>query len=153
MPKQSTTEVEKSVQTEDEIYHNIDILVNKSHEALAQMEDFSQEDVDKLCQVIEKVGEDNARYLAQMAVDETGRGKAEDVTAVRSVWADLDVADMGASGKTLPTRRAAQAVIADLSGMLGTDPAAVVYSGHGLQPRWLVNHDAEAASPASFRTL
>lgn len=41
MPKQSTTEVEKSVQTEDKIYHNIDILVNKSHEALAQMDDFS----------------------------------------------------------------------------------------------------------------
>ena len=63
MPKQSTTEVEKSVQTEDKIYHNIDILVNKSHEALAQMDDFSQEDVDKLCQVIEKVGEDNINMM------------------------------------------------------------------------------------------
>lgn len=94
MPKQSTTEVEKSVQTEDEIYHNIDILVNKSHEALAQMDDFSQEDVDKLCQVIEKVGEDNARYLAQMAVDETGRGKVEDkVTkntyAAQTIWESM----------------------------------------------------------------
>ena len=94
MPKQSTTEVEKSVQTEDKIYHNIDILVNKSHEALAQMDDFSQEDVDKLCQVIEKVGEDNARYLAQMAVDETGRGQVEDkVTkntyAAQTIWESM----------------------------------------------------------------
>ncbi|MGO2674366.1 MAG: aldehyde dehydrogenase family protein, partial [Lactobacillus delbrueckii] len=94
MPKQSTTEVEKSVQTEDKIYHNIDILVNKSHESLAQMDDFSQEDVDKLCQVIEKVGEDNARYLAQMAVDETGRGKVEDkVTkntyAAQTIWESM----------------------------------------------------------------
>lgn len=94
MPKQSTIEVEKSVRTEDEIYHNIDILVNKSHEALAQMDDFSQEDVDKLCQVIEKVGEDNARYLAQMAVDETGRGKVEDkvtknIYAAQTIWESM----------------------------------------------------------------
>ena len=104
MPKQSTIKVEKAVETEEEIYHNVDILVNKSHESLAQMEDFSQEDVDKLCQVIEKVGEDNARYLAQMAVDETGRGKVEDkVTkntyASQTIWESMK--DMKTVGVTL----------------------------------------------------
>lgn len=70
-----------------------------------------------------------------------GRGKNADVTAVRSVPADLDVEEMGATGKRLATRDDAEAVISDLSGMLGVEPAVVVDSGHGLQPRWLVKHD------------
>lgn len=62
-----------------------------------------------------------------------GRGTAADVIGLRSVWADLDVKPGG-----MPSYAEAEAVCAVLSSMLGADPVAVVMSGHGLQPRWLV---------------
>ena len=63
----------------------------------------------------------------------TGRGTAADVIGVRALWADLDVKPGG-----MPSNAAARVVIATLSDMLGVEPAVVVMSGHGLQPRWLV---------------
>lgn len=85
--------------------------------------------------------------------DADRRGKSADVVAVRSVWADLDVAEMGATGKRLATRSDAGAVIDDLSQMLEVEPVAVVDSGHGLQPRWLVKHDPDAFDNADAQAV
>ncbi len=84
----------ENAETEAEIYKNVDTLVNKSHEALNKMADFTQEQVDYLCQVIAKVGEENARSLAEMAVEETGRGKVEDkvtknIYASKTIWESM----------------------------------------------------------------
>ncbi len=84
----------ENAETEAEIYKNVDTLVNKSHEALKKMADFTQEQVDYLCQVIAKVGEENARSLAEMAVEETGRGKVEDkvtknIYASKTIWESM----------------------------------------------------------------
>lgn len=59
------------------------------------------------------------------------RGEAADVVGLRCLYADLDVKAGG-----MPTAEAAEEVIGDLSDMLGAAPAAVVDSGHGLQPYW-----------------
>ena len=66
----------------------------------------------------------------------TGRGGARDVIGVREVFADLDVKPGG-----MASTAAAEAVIEDLSAMLGMDPVAVVHSGHGLQPHWAIERD------------
>ena len=65
-----------------------------------------------------------------------GRGTAADVIRVPGLWADLDVKPGG-----LPDWDAARAVVETLADMLGTDPAVLVNSGHGLQPRWVVEPD------------
>jgi hypothetical protein len=70
------------------------------------------------------------------------RGSAEYALGVRELYADLDVKPGG-----LPTWQAAHDVIADLSRMLGTTPAAVVHSGHGLQPHWRLDRDDETDWP------
>lgn len=73
-----------------------------------------------------------------------GRGYARDVIGVRELFADIDVKDNG-----MPSFDAANAVITDLSVMLGTVPAAVVSSGHGLQPHWRIerDHDTDWSGP------
>lgn len=63
-----------------------------------------------------------------------GRGKAEDVTRLPALWADLDVKPGGC-----PDMDTARAIIDDLSMMLNVRPAAVIYSGHGLQPLWAID--------------
>ena len=78
----------------------------------------------------------------------SGRGTARDVVALRSLHADLDVKPGG-----MPSWEAAEAVIDDLSGMLGARPTVVVMSGHGLQPRWMVGHDPERFDNAAARSL
>jgi len=62
-----------------------------------------------------------------------GRGGARDVVAVRDLCADLDIKPGG-----MPTMAAAEAVIEELSSLLGAQPVAVVRSGHGLQPHWAI---------------
>jgi hypothetical protein len=62
-----------------------------------------------------------------------GRGKADDAVGLRELFADLDVKPGG-----MPDGYAANAVITDLSSMLGVAPVAVVFSGHGLQPHWAI---------------
>lgn len=81
----------------------------------------------------------------------TGRGSASDVVALRNIYADLDL------GK-LPTWGAIDDVIYDLSEMLETPPAAIVMSGHGKQPRWIIEdgafrgeEDRDRAAAASRR--
>lgn len=66
-----------------------------------------------------------------------GRGKAEDVTRLAVLPADLDV-KQGAC----PNLDAARAVIDDLSAVLGTRPSAVTHSGGGLHPYWVIRDGA-----------
>lgn len=62
-----------------------------------------------------------------------GRGGADDVLGLNCLWADLDVKPGG-----LPSYGAAQEVIDKVSDLLEATPVAVVHSGHGMQPYWLV---------------
>ncbi len=66
-----------------------------------------------------------------------GRGRAtrETVTRLAALHADLDI---GGAGKTIPDLAAAQAIVTDLSTMLGTPPIAIIGSGHGYQPIWAI---------------
>ena len=60
-----------------------------------------------------------------------GRGKAADVTRLSALIADLDV-----KSGACPNLEVAQAIIDDLSAILGTRPSAVTHSGGGLHPYW-----------------
>jgi len=60
-----------------------------------------------------------------------GRGTVLDVTRLAAVWADLDVKPGGCQSYDV-----ANAIIGELSAILGSTPTAVVHSGHGLQPYW-----------------
>ena len=70
-------------------------------------------------------------------VSANGRGDASQVTRLKALWADLDFKDSG-----LQDAAHAKSVIDILSGMLNSEPTAVVFSGYGLQPYWEVE-DAE----------
>lgn len=63
---------------------------------------------------------------------DTGRVKAINVSALVTLYADLDFKGEGL------TPIQAVAVIRELSARLGSDPAAIVRSGGGLQPYWPV---------------
>jgi hypothetical protein len=63
-----------------------------------------------------------------------GRGKTGDVTRLAALWADLDV--KAGACKDLSV---AQAIIDELSTMLGTRPSAITHSGNGLHPYWPVS--------------
>ncbi len=84
-----------------------------------------------------------------------GRGKASDVVAIPSLFADLDVEPNKVSSikpnkvssikpnkvssikpNKAPSIEVAEAIVVGVSGLLGTAPCAVVASGHGLQPWW-----------------
>ncbi len=62
--------------------------------------------------------------------------KVADLYQWRVLVADLDVKDGG-----LPDLESCRDVIDDLSVMLNTAPAAIIYSGHGLQPIWSFERD------------
>jgi putative DNA primase/helicase len=66
----------------------------------------------------------------------SGRGDLLAVTRLAALWVDLDVKP-GAMGSF----EDAEAVIADLSIMLGPSPAFVVHTGHGLHPYWLLDDE------------
>ena len=88
--KETLTEDEKKKQ----IYDMADNLVKKSHVALDQMANFTQEQVDKICEAVATAGEQNAYPLAKMAVEETKRGVVEDKTtknmyASENIWNSL----------------------------------------------------------------
>ena len=88
--KQTLTEEEKNKQ----IYSMVDDLVKRSHVALDKMANFTQEQVDKICEAIATAGEQNAYPLAKMAVEETQRGVVEDKTtknmyASENIWNSL----------------------------------------------------------------
>ncbi|CCI84478.1 aldehyde-alcohol dehydrogenase [Lactobacillus pasteurii DSM 23907 = CRBIP 24.76] len=78
----------------EQIHQMVDNLVKKSHTALDIIADFTQEQVDKICEAIATAGEKNAYALAKMAVEETGRGIVEDKTiknmyASENIWNSL----------------------------------------------------------------
>lgn len=73
---------------------------------------------------------------------ERGRGTAKDVVGLRDLTCDLDVKPDG-----MPSWEAAQDVIDDLSALLGVLPVAVVRTGHGLQPHWAIERDADSDWP------
>jgi P4 family phage/plasmid primase-like protien len=62
-----------------------------------------------------------------------GRGDASQVTRLKALWADLDFKDSG-----LQDEEHANSVIEILSGMLNSEPVAIVFSGYGFQPYWEV---------------
>ena len=89
-PKETQTEEEKKKQ----IYDVVDNLVKRSHVALDQMANFTQEQVDKICEAVATAGEQNAYPLAKMAVEETKRGVVDDKTtknmyASENIWNSL----------------------------------------------------------------
>ena len=69
----------------------------------------------------------------------SGRGTANHVTRWAALYADLDAKTGG-----LPDLPTAQAVVDTLTDLLGTKPAAVTFSGHGLQPFWALDPDDDA---------
>jgi P4 family phage/plasmid primase-like protien len=65
-----------------------------------------------------------------------GRSSAEHITRVAALWADLDFKPKPGGLGSLPE---AMEVVSDLSSALGYQPAAIVHSGHGIQPYWPVS--------------
>jgi putative DNA primase/helicase len=76
-----------------------------------------------------------------------GRGKAEDVTRLAVLPADLDV-----KSGACPNLDIARAIIDDVSAVLGVRPSAVTHSGGGLHPYWVVL-DGAAGSDADLAGL
>lgn len=72
-----------------------------------------------------------------------GRVTIDSVTRWAALSADLDVQS---GTKSLPSLDAAKAVITDLSGMLGVEPMFVIFSGHGVQPVWPIDPEADQCS-------
>lgn len=66
-----------------------------------------------------------------------GRGREREVSRWAGLYLDVDVKD-GA----FPDLDKAAEYISVLSGMVGTRPSVIIYSGHGLQPLWPIE-DAE----------
>lgn len=76
-------------------------------------------------------GEANLWFSVQPVREhDTGRAKGTNVSAVVTLYADLDFKDQGL------TPIQAVAVIRELSARLDSEPAAIVRSGGGLQPYW-----------------
>jgi P4 family phage/plasmid primase-like protien len=106
--------------------------------------------------VIEEVTEDANIWFGVNPIrsDVTGRGAEIEVTRLACLHSDLDIKPGG-----LPSFEVAEAVINDLSDILGVRPVAIVSSGHGLQPYWAVDPTDERAdltdpaSNAAARTL
>lgn len=63
------------------------------------------------------------------------RGGADDVTRLAALWVDLDVKPGGCADLDV-----ARSIIDVLADMLGTRPVVNIYSGHGLQPLWPIDH-------------
>ena len=131
----TTTHTDKEQEEENKkIYRHIDDLANKSHIALSKMDDFTQEQVDHLCQVIENVGVEHAEELAKLAVEETGRGKVIDKTAKneyasRTIWETMK--DMKTVGVVERDEKAGIVKIAEPIGVIAgvtpvTNPTSTV---------------------------
>lgn len=84
-----TTKIKESEKQID-VNQMVDDLVKKSHVALDQMANFTQQQVDKICEAIATAGEQNNLKLAQMAVEETGRGVVED-KAIKNMFASENI--------------------------------------------------------------
>ncbi len=78
------------------------------------------------------------------ARNNAGRGKTEDVTRLAALWADLDV-----KADACKDLSVAQAIIDELSKMLGTRPSSITHSGNGLHPYWPVSDGHVSATNAA----
>ena len=72
----------------------IDEYIERARKAQREYEKFSQEQIDEVVMTVAKVVHDNAEYLAEIAVDETGMGVVADKTAknkgkARTIWNNL----------------------------------------------------------------
>ena len=72
----------------------IDGYIDRARKAQQEYEKFSQEQIDEIVMTIGKVVHDNAEYLAEIAVEETGMGNVPDKTAknkgkARIIWNSL----------------------------------------------------------------
>ena len=61
------------------------------------------------------------------------RGDINDITQLNALWADIDFKDTGVKDEAT-----AREMITALSDILNCQPAAIVHSGHGLQPYWAI---------------
>ena len=69
----------------------VEKLIRKASAAQAGLSDFSQQDVDRVCERMARLGFESANKLAIMAVEETGIGIVRDKVvknefATRTVW-------------------------------------------------------------------
>ena len=72
----------------------IDEYIARARRAQREYETFSQERTDEIVMTVAKVVHDNAEYLAEIAVEETGMGNVPDKTAknkgkARIIWNNL----------------------------------------------------------------
>jgi succinate-semialdehyde dehydrogenase len=72
----------------------IDGYIERARKAQREYEKFSQEQIDEIVMTVGKVVNDNAEYLAEIAVEETGMGVVADKTAknrgkARTIWNSL----------------------------------------------------------------
>jgi P4 family phage/plasmid primase-like protien len=61
------------------------------------------------------------------------RGDVNDISQLNALWADLDYKDSGINNE-----ENARSIIESLSAIIGSNPCAIVHSGHGLQPYWAI---------------
>lgn len=64
----------------------VDELMDKSEVALQKLHSYDQKQIDKICQALALAGEEHHMDLAMEAVEETGRGVAED-KAIKNIYA------------------------------------------------------------------
>jgi hypothetical protein len=76
--------------------------------------------------------------VAGPARENQGRGTATDVLGLTALPLDLDIKPGG-----MPNWDSANAVVADLSSLVGREPAVLVNSGHGLQPWFILDSGDE----------
>ena len=91
---------------------------------------------------VDSIG-DASTWLSVSQVDPavaSGRGTKRDMRRLVALPVDFDVKAEGGFGDW----SAIAAAINDLSRLLGTPPAVVVATGHGLQPWWLLDPDDDA---------
>ena len=69
-----------------EAQKQIDDLMDKSEVAFNELRNFTQEQVDKICQAMALAAEEHHMDLAIEAANETGRGVAED-KAIKNIYA------------------------------------------------------------------
>ena len=62
------------------------------------------------------------------------RGDANTVTRLTCLWADIDI-----KAGACPDLATAELLVGDISVAIGTRPSAVIHSGHGLQPLWVID--------------
>jgi hypothetical protein len=103
----------------------------------------------RLLDLLGRNGDTNIRILRsdpdrpraiQLAYDQVGDALAvaeqeADIEQLVAIYADIDFKPAPEGMGSIP---AAEDLLHDLEGALGTPPACVVATGHGLQPYWLI---------------